>query len=98
MTVTGGATAGAASGTSGSSVTGLDTSGHPTIGTVTIGGSGRSLDDLPSFVDRLSGVRGFVDVLPTSNQADKTKSEFSVSLSLTDLLLTHAYDAPAGSK
>lgn len=84
--------------TSGSSSTGLDATGNPTIGTVTITGSGRGLDDLPSFVDRLSLVRGFVNVLPTSNQVDKAKSQFSVNLSLTDLLHTHRYDAPSGHK
>ena len=84
--------------TSGGTAPGLDASGHQTIGTVTISGSGRGLDDLPSFVDRLSRVRGFVDVLPTSNQADKRTSQFTVTLSLTDLLRTHRYDTKSVGK
>lgn len=76
-------------------VTGLDTSGRATIGTVNIAGSGRSLDDLPGFVDGLSGVRGFANVLPTSNTVSHGKAQFSVEVTLTDPLYSHRYD---GSK
>lgn len=75
--------------------TGLDTSGRPTIGTATITGSGQGLNDLPSFVEGLSGIRGFVNVLPTSNEVSKDGSQFSVGVTLTDQLLSHRYD---GSK
>lgn len=77
---------------------GLDASGRPTIGTVTISGSGRGLDDLPAFVDDLMTVRGFVDVLPTSNAVSDGSAQFNVTFTLTDLLRTHRFDGNKGSK
>jgi hypothetical protein len=71
---------------------GLDRSGHPAIGTVSISGSGRTLDDLPVFVDGLDAVPGLVEVLPTSNQVTEGKAQFSVSVTFTDQLLSHRYD------
>lgn len=78
--------------------TGLDVSGHPTIGTVNISGAGQRLDDLPSFVDGLTAIRGVVNVLPTSNSVTKGIAGFSVTLALTDQLYSHQYDVqPSGS-
>ena len=76
---------------------GLQATGRPTIGTLTISGSGRSIDDLPAFIDRLSQVTGLVDVLPTSNQVVDGATQFSLTASLTDQLRSHRYDV-AGSK
>lgn len=77
----------------------LDGSGRPTIGTVNISGSGRALDDLPAFVDGLSAVPGFGDVVPTSNQVSDGKAQFSTVVTLTDQLYSHWYDATkAGDK
>ena len=98
VSVTGGTTGSTQLAGSGSSSTGLDASGHSVIGTVTITGSGGSLDDLPSFVDRLSRVHGFVDVLPTSNQLDGNTSQFSVTMALTDVLYINDHDATAGAQ
>jgi hypothetical protein len=70
----------------------LDAAGRPKIGTVSISGAGRSLEELPAFVDSLAVVRGFVNVLPTSNQVSKGVSQFSVTLDLNDLLYSHRYD------
>jgi hypothetical protein len=79
--------------------TGLDASGRPVIGSVSITGSGRTLDDLPSFVDRLSAIKGVVNVLPTSNQVTNSLAQFSVTISLTDELYSHRYDlANTGGK
>jgi Tfp pilus assembly protein PilN len=77
----------------GSGTVGLDATGGTQIGTLTLSGTGRSLDDLPAFVDRLSRVKGMVDVLPTSNTLVKGTAEFNVTASLTDALYTHRYDA-----
>jgi hypothetical protein len=77
--------------TTGGSTT-LDAAGRPTIGTVTISGAGRGLDDLPTYVEALARVRGFVNVLPTTNQVTKGLSQFSVTMDLNDLLYTHRYD------
>jgi hypothetical protein len=70
----------------------LDRSGHPSIGSVTISGAGRTLDDLPAFVDRLTAIKGVVDVLPSLNAVAGRTAQYSVSLTLTDALYTHRYD------
>ncbi len=78
---------------------GLDTSGRSQIGTVTISGSGRSLDDLPAFVDRLVATRGFINVLPSSNLLSSGVATYSVTFALTDQLYSHRYDVGhAGGK
>lgn len=83
---------------SGSTV-GLDASGHPEIGKVTIVGSGRTLDDLPAFVDRLARVPGVVNVLPATNQVSSKVAQFSLTVSLTDRLYSHRFDvAHTGGK
>lgn len=78
---------------------GLDASGHPVIGKVTISGSGRTLDDLPAFVDKLVAIRGVVNVVPTSNQVTAKVAQFNLSVDLTDQLYSHQYDvARTGGK
>jgi hypothetical protein len=91
--------AGTANGGTAKPGVGLDASGHLGIGTVTISGAGRSLDDLPMYVDKLAAIPGVVDVVPLSNVADDKGVQYSVSLSLTDELLSHRFDASTnGSK
>jgi hypothetical protein len=75
----------------------LDAAGRPTIGSVTISGAGRGLDDLPDYVEALAEVRGFVNVLPTTNQLTRGLTQFSVTLDLNDLLYTHRYDLSKSS-
>jgi hypothetical protein len=76
----------------------LDTSGHPGIGSVSISGAGRTLDDLPAFVDRLAAIGGVVDVLPSSNVVAGRTAQYSVSLTLTDALYTHRFDVTEDAK
>jgi hypothetical protein len=76
----------------------LDRSGHPSIGSVNISGAGRTLDDLPTFVDRLAAIRGVVDVLPSSNVVAGRTAQYSVSLTLTDALYTHRFDVSEDGK
>jgi type IV pilus assembly protein PilN len=79
--------------------TGLDTSGKTVIGTVTVTGSGRTLDDLPEYIDRLAKVTGVANLVPTSNLADKGSAKFNLTFELTSKLYSHRYDAStAGNK
>jgi hypothetical protein len=77
---------------------GLDTSGRMHIGTVTISGAGRTLDDLSAFVDKLKVLPGVVDVLPGSNLLDGGGTQYSLTLSVTDALLSHHFDLPKVGK
>lgn len=72
--------------------TGLDTSGLARIGTITLGGTGRALTDLATYVDRLKAVPGLVDVTPVSNTADKGGTQYSLTVGLTSAALSHRYD------
>lgn len=80
-------TSGAGAPTAGS----LDTSGAAHIGTIEIDGTGLRIDDVPAFVDALSKIPGVVDVLPTSNATQTSGTKFSITLDLTDKLLTHRF-------
>ncbi len=77
---------------------GLDTSGRTHIGTVTISGAGRTLDDLSAFVDKLKVLPGVVDVVPGSNLVDGEGTQYSLTLSVTDVLLSHHFDMPKAGK
>ena len=86
-------TAGVASADSSAAAAGsLDTSGLPRIGTITISGTGQTLDDLSDYVDRLNTITGLVDVLPVANIAGPSGTQFSVTMGLTDALLSHRFD------
>jgi hypothetical protein len=78
-------------------VASLDTSGAAHIGTVLINGTGRSIDDLPRFVDAVDALPGVVDVLPTSNATQAVGTKFTLTLTLTDRLFTHRFDGTAQS-
>jgi hypothetical protein len=73
-------------------ISGLDTSGLPRIGTITIGGNGQTLDDLADYTDRLSTINGLVDVLPVSNNANASGTDFHVAAGLTDAALSHRFN------
>jgi len=87
------------SGSSGPAIS-LDTSGAAHIGSITIDGTGRGIDDLPKFVDAVAAIPGIVDVLPVSNATQAVGTKFTLTLTLTDRLLTHRFDASsqAGGK
>ncbi|MGH8961817.1 MAG: hypothetical protein ACRDWT_11620 [Jatrophihabitantaceae bacterium] len=71
---------------------GLNLSGHSIIGTVTLSGSGRTLDDLPAYVDALAALKGVVNLVPTSNQTGTGGTQFAMTFALTDQLYSHRYD------
>lgn len=89
--------AGARAATAGSGqpgiVSSLDTSGHKSIGQVILNGSGHSLDDLPAYLANLRKIKGVIDVVPVSNEVSGRSVQFNVTLSLTDEVLTHRFDA-----
>ena len=74
-------------------VTGAAVAGDTRIGTITMTGTGATLDDLADYVDALETVPGIVDVVPLSNmvEADGTGTQFSLSLSITDTLLSQRF-------
>lgn len=89
----------AGTGPAGATAPTLDTSGHVVIGTVVVGGSSKSLDDLPAYVDRLAKVKGVANLVPTSNASDTEGVKFSLAFAITDRLYSHRYDvATTGSK
>lgn len=74
---------------------GLDGSGATRIGTITMSGTGQTIDDLSDYVDSLSAIPGVVDVLPLSNSLSGdggVGTQYSLSLGLTDALLSHRFD------
>ena len=92
ISLAGAASSGKAGTTTSKSGSGLDTSGNTPIGNVTISGVSHTLDDLAVYVDRLAAIPGVVDVVPLSNVVDATGVQYSVSLTLTDKLLSHRFD------
>jgi type IV pilus assembly protein PilN len=85
-------------GAAGATGSGLDTSGLPRIGTITMSGTGQTLDDLADYIDRLRKVTGLVDVIPVSNTISEsgTGTQYSITIGLTDPLLSHRFDVGAG--
>jgi hypothetical protein len=78
---------------------GVDLSGHRQIGNIILSGAGQTLVDLSAFVDALKVLPGVINVIPTSNTADKTGMQYSLTLGLTDQLLSHRFDkSKNGSK
>lgn len=70
----------------------LDASGLTHIGTVTLSGTGTRLSDVSTYVDKLKTITGVVEPYPASNQSADAGVQYSVQLTLTDELLTHAHD------
>lgn len=86
-------TAGAVAAGAGSASSGVQT-GQTRIGTVTLTGSGRTLDDLSTYVEHLALIPGVINVLPTTNMANATGTgtDFSLTFDLTDKLYSHRFD------
>ena len=84
------ATAGAAAktGTAGA----LESSTDPQVGTVTLSGTAGGVDGVAQYVAALGSTAGFTDVVPTSSSGTDKGFTFSISLNVTDKVLTHRYD------
>ena len=67
-------------------------SGLPTVAAIVIAGSGRTLDDLATYVENLTKIPGVVNVNPTTNVLTGHKASFSVSLNLTSAAFSHRFD------
>jgi hypothetical protein len=63
-----------------------------TIGTVTIAGTGRALDDLATYVEKLQAIPGVTDVNPTTNVLSGGTTHYSMTLTLTAAALSHRFD------
>ena len=64
----------------------------PSVGTVTLTGTGREMQDLALFVDRLSTVPGVTEVVPSSNTRTRRGMRFTLTFDLTDGSLSHRFD------
>jgi Tfp pilus assembly protein PilO len=73
----------------------LDTSGNPVIGNVTMSGTSSRLADLAAYVAALQRTRGFVDIVPVTNQGTGSAFTFTVTASVTDRVLSHRFDPQA---
>lgn len=76
----------------------LDTSGHSHVATIVINGNAQSPNDVAKFVSTLSKVDGYVGLFPSSTRGTKGATQYTVSVTLTDALLTHRYDVTPGTK
>jgi hypothetical protein len=76
----------------------LDVSGVPHIGSITVNGVAKRLTDLPAYVDRLSAIRGIVNVIPTTNEVATNDVQFAVTFEINDALYSHRYDVTTGGK
>jgi hypothetical protein len=58
-------------------------------------GTGQTVNDLSDYVDRLQAIPGLVDVLPVANTVSTSGAsgtEYSISIGLTNALLSHRFD------
>jgi hypothetical protein len=86
---------GASAGSSNLASSSLDLSGNALIGSVNITGSSQQLSDVASYVDNLGHIRGVTNIVPTSNQVANKVAQYTITLSLTDVLYSHHFDAAA---
>ena len=72
----------------------LDASGDTHIGTITLAGTGtgKTLDDLAAYVQKLRSVAGVFDPYPLTNVVGETGTTFSLQITLTAARLSHAFD------
>ena len=73
---------------------GLDTSGLPRIGSITLSGTGKTIDDLSDYIDRLRTITGLVDIAPVSNTKSSAGAgtQYNLQIGLTNALLSHRFD------
>jgi hypothetical protein len=63
-----------------------------TIGTITVAGTGRALDNLATYVEKLQAIPGVTDVNPTTNVLSAGTTHYSLTLTLTAAALSHRFD------
>jgi hypothetical protein len=72
--------------------TSLDTTDTPQIGKVSLTGDAPTLNAFAGYLAALQTVRGMTDVSPGSTGITPTGISFTVTMSITDVLLSHRYD------
>jgi len=74
-----------------------DNSGRKLIGTITIGGTGRSNNDVTTFVSGLSGVTGIANpTLDSVTRDDSRKATFAAHMDITDAVLGGRFSKTGG--
>lgn len=71
----------------------LDTSGHAHIGTITVTGVVHSMDDVATYVTRLSRLSGIVEVFPSNQQITNKLVTYSIDMTMTDQLFSNRFAA-----
>lgn len=67
------------------------------VGTITLSGAAGGLNDLPLYVLALGHVKGFADIVPTTNNKGGNKGvSWTVTGTLTSDLLSHRYSTSGG--
>lgn len=69
----------------------LDTSGKKHIGSIQVQASGTKIDDASAYAAALKRIPGVVDVFPTDNRAQENTTQFTITLNVTDELLSHRF-------
>jgi Tfp pilus assembly protein PilN len=72
--------------------------GPVVIGTATISGRSSSISALAPYVKSLSMLRGVDEVVPTSNTKTELGVEYTLSMDITDELLTHRFENTGGAE
>lgn len=72
----------------------LITSAIPRIGTITLDGTGVNMTDASAYVDALAKVPGLVDVYPVTNARQQIGTQFTITVSMTNKLLSNRFAAP----
>lgn len=70
----------------------LDTSGAAVVGSITVSGTSTKLVDLAAYVRTLQATKGVVDVVPVTNQLADSSFTYSVTMSVTERVLSHRFD------
>jgi len=71
----------------------LDTSGRQHIGTIEVTGVVHSIDDVATYVTRLSRLPGIVEVFPSSQQVNGKLVTYTIDMTMTDQLYSNRYAA-----
>lgn len=73
----------------------LDTSGKKHIGTIQLQATGSKIDDASAYATALERIPGVVDVFPTDNRAQGSATQFTITVNLTEELLSHRFEKKA---
>jgi hypothetical protein len=69
----------------------LDTSGKKHIGSIELQATGSKIDDASMYAAALKRIPGVVDVFPTDNRAQQNTTQFTITVNVTEDLLSHRF-------